>query len=51
MSYPFRCRCGGNGIFGNKVLPVGGFGARDGEAGTGLASGITGADSGFLPQD
>src|SRR5690349_5516361 len=43
MSHPFRCRCGGNGIFGNKVLPVGGFGCRDGEAGTGLARGITGA--------
>src|ERR1700756_3890004 len=42
-SYPFRCKCGGNGIFGNKVLPVGGFGARDGEAGTGLARGTTGA--------
>jgi hypothetical protein len=33
--HPFRCRCGGNAILGNKVLSVAGFGCRGGEAGTG----------------
>src|SRR5438067_13531895 len=42
QNHPFRCRCGGNGILGNKVLSVAGFGCRGGEAGTGRTRGTTG---------
>jgi hypothetical protein len=41
-NHPFRCRCGGNGILGNKVLSVAGFGCRGGEAGAGRARGTMG---------
>jgi hypothetical protein len=40
-NHPFRCRCGGNGILGNKVL-VAPFDFWDGEAWTGRATGSTG---------
>src|SRR3984957_13736459 len=42
QNHPFRCRCGGNAILGNKVLSVAGFGCRGGEAGTGRGRGTIG---------